>query len=256
MKRIIKKFFPSIWRIKIRQFILYVEAYCFRLRYGRDTKCSADTLRCNSDKKSKNYQYAVLGKNIPVCCASHLVELLFWVDKILRNNGLLYHINYGTLLGAIRHHGGIIPWDTDVDICVDKNDMQRIYEVLFNQARKSFVSYQIIWENTKEFGDIIKVYFSDINTLHVDLFGYKIDDGFVKYCDSEVRTEDVFPLREIDFYGKPIYAPKTLVPLDVYYGADWNKYYYAQWGLFTQKRVLTEDKRKPADIDYRLIREY
>lgn len=257
MKKLLKKIIPLHWRIKMRQCLLYVQAYYFRACYSSCNQCTVDSLRCESDKRSKNYRYDVLGGDIPVCCASHLVELLFWIDKVLRKNGFSYHINYGTLLGAVRHQGGIIPWDTDVDVSIDKKDMLDIYKVLTCQAEESSAPYCVKVEQTEVYGDVIKVYFSNVNTLHVDLFCYTLTDGdILDYCDFKVSKNDVFPLREIPFYGRKVYIPNTLAPLDVYYGSDWNKYYYAQWGLFTRKKTLTEGKRKPAKIDYSLIHEY
>lgn len=255
MKRILKKILPISWRIKLHNLLLYVKACFFRVLYGKDTQCTAYSLRCESDKYSRNYRYGILGGNIPICCASHLVELMFWIDKVLRCYGFSYHINYGTLLGAVRHHGGIIPWDTDVDVSIDKNDMSHIYNVLTSQARESGTPYHIAIEHTELYGDIIKVFFSQTNTLHVDLFCYTISGNEVDYHDFKAAKDEIFPLREITFYGRKIYAPNTLSPLN-FYGTDWDKYYYAQWGLFTNKRMLTEEKRTPAIIDYNLIHEY
>ena len=256
MKRILKKVLPISWCIKLHNLLLYVEASFFRMFCGKDTQCTAHSLRCESDKHSRNYRYDVLGGNIPICCASHLVELMFWIDKVLRCHGVSYHINYGTLLGAVRHQGGIIPWDTDVDISIDKNDMSHIYNILTSQAQESGTPYRIAIEYTELYGDVIKMFFSQTNTLHVDLFCYTINGNEVDYHDFKAAKDEIFPLREVSFYGRKVYAPNTLSPLNIYYGTDWNKHYYAQWGLFTNKRMLTEEKRTPAIIDYNLIHEY
>ena len=39
------------------------------------------------------------------------------ISGILEKNGLRYWTSGGTTLGAIRH-GGLIPWDDDLDICI------------------------------------------------------------------------------------------------------------------------------------------
>jgi lipopolysaccharide cholinephosphotransferase len=53
------------------------------------------------------------------------LDLLFKFDEVCRKHHLKYTLAYGSLLGAIRHHG-IIPWDDDVDVFMLRED----YEVL------------------------------------------------------------------------------------------------------------------------------
>lgn len=53
------------------------------------------------------------------------VQLLRIVDKILRKYNITYWLDYGTLLGAVRHKG-FIPWDDDMDISVVRYDFSRL----------------------------------------------------------------------------------------------------------------------------------
>src|SRR5947209_2783109 len=50
-----------------------------------------------------------------------LRDMLRDVDRIFRTNGLVYLMNGGTLLGAVRHKG-VIPWDDDADLYIMEND--------------------------------------------------------------------------------------------------------------------------------------
>lgn len=61
-----------------------------------------------------------------------MLEILVEIDKICRKNNICYWITAGTLLGAVRH-GGFIPWDDDIDICVPHRDFQRFQEVCLEQ---------------------------------------------------------------------------------------------------------------------------
>lgn len=50
-----------------------------------------------------------------------MLEILIEIDKVCKRHGITYWLDYGTLLGAVRH-GGFIPWDDDADLCVFKKD--------------------------------------------------------------------------------------------------------------------------------------
>ena len=54
--------------------------------------------------------------------------ILFSVAAFLDENKLDYYINYGTLLGAVRHKG-FIPWDDDIDICMPRPDYEKLLEL-------------------------------------------------------------------------------------------------------------------------------
>jgi lipopolysaccharide cholinephosphotransferase len=48
-------------------------------------------------------------------------------DAYCREAGLVYHLGFGTLLGAVRH-GGYIPWDDDIDVTMPRADYRRLVE--------------------------------------------------------------------------------------------------------------------------------
>lgn len=56
------------------------------------------------------------------------LEVLNDVDKICWENGIQYFAEWGTLLGAVRHHG-FIPWDDDMDICMKRSDYNRFLQI-------------------------------------------------------------------------------------------------------------------------------
>lgn len=57
-----------------------------------------------------------------------LIEMLVEIDKICRKHSIQYWIDYGTLLGAVRH-GGFIPWDDDLDISMTTDELNRFLKI-------------------------------------------------------------------------------------------------------------------------------
>ena len=55
------------------------------------------------------------------CAWAAQMEVLVNIDKFCRKNEIKYFADCGTLLGAVRHKG-FIPWDDDIDICMERKD--------------------------------------------------------------------------------------------------------------------------------------
>ena len=77
-------------------------------------------------------------------------EMLKFITKICENNNLTYWLDYGTLLGAIRHDG-FVPWDDEADIAMPREDYEKFLKILFNELEKhdglkERVSLQIPWD--------------------------------------------------------------------------------------------------------------
>ena len=54
-------------------------------------------------------------------CAQLMTEF----DQLCRDNNLPYWLDFGSLLGAVRHHG-FIPWDDDTDLGMMREDIDRL----------------------------------------------------------------------------------------------------------------------------------
>lgn len=52
------------------------------------------------------------------------LEILSRIDSFCADNGIRYSLAFGSLLGAVRHHG-YIPWDDDIDIMMLREDYER-----------------------------------------------------------------------------------------------------------------------------------
>lgn len=75
-----------------------------------------------------------------------MLDILLEVDKICQKHSITYWLDFGTLLGAVRH-GGFIPWDDDLDICVLRKDRKRLINLL-----KSELPSNLSVQNVKRLG--------------------------------------------------------------------------------------------------------
>ena len=57
-----------------------------------------------------------------------LVKTLESIDKCCRENNIEYSLCWGTMIGAIRHHG-FIPWDDDFDLMMSRENLNRFLKV-------------------------------------------------------------------------------------------------------------------------------
>ncbi|MCR5618915.1 MAG: LicD family protein [Lachnospiraceae bacterium] len=65
------------------------------------------------------------------------LDVLSEIDRICEKYGITYYADWGTLLGAVRH-GGFIPWDDDLDICMKRDDYIRFRQVADKELPEHF----------------------------------------------------------------------------------------------------------------------
>ena len=66
------------------------------------------------------------------------LDILIEFDRICRKNGLTYMLEFGTLLGAVRH-GGFVPWDDDIDVAMPQADYKRFQEIATHELAKGYI---------------------------------------------------------------------------------------------------------------------
>ena len=147
-------------------------------------------------------------------------ELISLFENICNKYGLKFWIDYGSLLGAVRH-GGFIPWDDDVDVGMTRNDYDKLLEVLEDELKSQKLEEDInVQTNSMVKGNrfpFTKFNLSYKNVLlgFIDIFPYDFTEDkettkydFVKAkqnayalmndgMDREVVTEKI--LEELNF---------------------------------------------------------
>ena len=65
--------------------------------------------------------------------------LLAIFDKLCQMHGLSYWIDYGTLLGAVRHKG-FIPWDNDIDVSMPREQIDQVMALMKSEVKQMGLS--------------------------------------------------------------------------------------------------------------------
>lgn len=113
----------------------------------------------------RNYQLATLA-------------MLLDFDKICKDKNIHYWLDFGSLMGAIRHKG-FIPWDDDIDLGIFREDYKKIFDIVNN------------------------------NTINPDIYAEFYSGIFIKI--KHKKCDDIFlDLFPVDEYGETTSTKKQL----------------------------------------------
>lgn len=115
---------------------------------------------------------------------SRLIEILDYIKLICEQEKISYSLAYGTLLGAVRH-GGFIPWDDDVDVCMLRADYDKFVHLLKRQNNGRF---RIMDSSNND-----TYYYCFAKLVDFETEAYSFNDDICRIRDDGVNI-DIFPI--------------------------------------------------------------
>lgn len=131
------------------------------------------------------------------CWAAQL-EILHDIDTVCRRNNIRWYADCGTLLGAVRH-GGFIPWDDDMDICMLRDDYLKFLKVSVKELHNIWHGYSILnyhneqyWEPISRVVNSKSMSFDDarMEKFHGYPFSVGVDIFPLDYVCRDIEEEE------------------------------------------------------------------
>ena len=155
-------------------------------------------------KQKENAYYNYKKNNVDITTIPHAegqirdiqlanLALLKELDYVCKQNGLKYWLDFGTLLGALRHKG-FIPWDDDIDTGMMREDYDKIIKIFEKTTRNPDIYAEETYLGKSQ--TIIKVKHKKCPHLFVDIFPHEyLNDVLSKELRLE-KTKDLLNLRK------------------------------------------------------------
>ena len=172
------------------------------------------------------------------------LKLVQIFDKICHENNIEYWLDFGNLLGAVRHKG-FIPWDDDMDLGMIREDYEKFIK-LFMNGIEEYPDLYLKYDNNGKNRCFIKLLHKKIPCIQIDLFPY---DYYYKKTNEEEKIELTKLLKTINnkWYYKMVFLFFKIQP----------KLMIKRFKKITSEKILkgntTTPKNKPSifcGIDY------
>lgn len=154
------------------------------------------------------------------------------IDRICAKYGIQYFADWGSILGAVRH-GGYVPWDDDLDICMKRADYNRFREVADKELPEEFAIHDFIrkedhWLFLARVVNCNHISFDDEHLRKYHNFPYiAVVDIFVKdylYRDENKERERIDQIKRLVAVADGIVE--------------------GSFNTYTENRVLTDIEKK------------
>ena len=136
-------------------------------------------------------------------------EMAVTIKDIFERNNVRYVIEYGSLLGAVRH-GGFIPWDDDFDYVVFEEDYEKASEAL----RRELPSKYILQDKESD----PNYFYSFSKVRHLNSLA--IEEGFTDNLKYKGISIDLFKgnIEKNNRYARRLFLAKS------HTRSHWNKF--------------------------------
>ena len=168
-------------------------------RYGKVDigTCKADTPECVFYLCLSEVGDHTQARAFRKCCVEHarLRDTAFDVIALLERHNVTYFLSTGTALGAVRHHGTIIPWDTDVDLAIRPDDEKAVATLCEAElgAQHHFhrdrLGKGMLWVHHSKDG-------KPADGPHIEIF-----------FEAHYTDPEAFPVERCAFYGRQVNCP-------------------------------------------------
>lgn len=201
-------------------------------------------------------------------------------DELCQKQGLEYWLDFGNLLGAVRHKG-FIPWDDDVDLGMMRDDYEK-FITLYKDGIPGYDDLYLEFNNNGKNKCFLKILHKKLPNIAIDVFPY---DLYFKKTDIKEKLEVTKRIKKL--INKPYY--KFLYPFyvnnsdkmrkrlkkivdtkiklnneskkedkpSIFYGIDYphdyDNYFFDYEKIFPLKRILFENKEFLCPNDYDFI---
>ena len=175
--------------------------------------CSRERSRCFGSVINGVPSYLYQNRYAPPCCLSGLRKVAHHVFDQLEEVGIRFWLEGSSLLGAMRN-GDILPWDHEVQIGINRDDVDRSQWLIKAMSKPVVDNHGFVWEKATE-GVFFKVQYSKTNHLNANILpfygrnGSMIKDAWF-LNNKDFPEQFLHPMSSIEFAGRQVPCPNNI----------------------------------------------